>query len=133
LQAYNLLSGIPVRFALLTKGIPAMKILLPMIGLSVLFSSACAHASETGFASIHSWRKEAGKTCMIDHFHYGSGTGASEKAAQASAVASWASFTEFEYGSTWARYANAAGKVMDCKNLGGTWGCNVRARPCKRR
>ncbi|MDX2263501.1 MAG: hypothetical protein NW215_00825 [Hyphomicrobiales bacterium] len=92
---------------------------------------APAAASETGFAAIHDWRREGGRTCMVDHFHYGSGTGSTEKAAKASAIAAWSSFTVFEYGSTWGRYTLAAGKVMECQASGG-WTCSVRARPCKR-
>jgi len=114
-------------------GIILMKIATwTFVGLSAALSINGASAAETGFAGIHEWRKEGGKTCMVDHFHYSSGTGSSRKTAQGSAVASWSSFTGFEYGSSWGRYTLAASKVMDCGQSGGGWSCSIRARPCKR-
>ncbi len=103
-----------------------------VIGFSAALSTTAVNASETGFAGIHDWRKEAGKTCLVDHFHYGSGTGSTKKAALGNAIASWSSFTVLEYGSTWGRYTLAAGKVTNCGQTGGGWTSNIRARACKR-
>jgi hypothetical protein len=98
--------------------------------LTVAFSPA--QADETGLASIHDWRAEGGRTCMSDHFHDGSGNGATRKAAEAAAVSSWVSFTVLEYGSHWGSYALAGSKKMDCSETGASaWSCSVTARPCK--
>jgi hypothetical protein len=93
--------------------------------------SAPAVADDSGFAYMHDLRKEGGRTCFTDHYHYGSGTGANKAAAQKAAIGSWASFTDFEYGSDWARFSRAASKSMKCS--GGTGGvdCQLEARPCK--
>lgn len=109
-----------------------MKIAFLTLTIGATLIATGASASETGFAGIHNWRREAGKTCLVDHFHYGSGTGSSQKAAQASAIAAWSSFTVLEYGSTWGRYTLAAGRVMNCGQSGGSWTCNIRARACKK-
>ena len=93
-----------------------------------------AIADETGFASIHNWRKEGDRICLSNHFHDGTGKGQHRKAAEVNAVASWASFTILEYGTTWGLYALAANKKITCAPNGGTsWFCDVTARPCKRR
>jgi hypothetical protein len=95
-------------------------------------ASVSAHAEDDGLATIHEWRKEGGRICMSDHFHDGSGNGQTRKAAEASAVSSWASFTAFEYSNRWASYALAGSRKMDCSQNGGdSWTCNVTARPCK--
>jgi hypothetical protein len=98
----------------------------------LLMAAPAAEANETGLASIHAWRREAGKTCMIDHFHYGSGSGATKQAAMRQAVVSWTSFTVFEYGTTWGSYNNSAGKIVNCDKSGAGWICAIRSRPCKR-
>jgi hypothetical protein len=94
--------------------------------------SVSAYAEDDGLATMHDWRKEAGRICMSDHFHDGSGSGPTRKAAEAAAISSWASFTGFEYGNHWARYTLAGSRKMDCSQNGGdAWSCNVTARPCK--
>ena len=101
---------------------------------SVLLVAAAiaARADETGLASIHDWRKEGGKICMSDHFHDGAGGGETRKAAEASAVASWSSFTVLEYGTTWGSYALSGSKKMDCSQRGASeWSCAVTSRPCR--
>ena len=94
-------------------------------------TAAPALADDTGFAYTHDLRREGGRTCFTDHYHYGSGSGATKAAAQKAAIGSWASFTDFEYGSDWARFSRAASKGMKCS--GGTSGvdCQLEARPCK--
>lgn len=90
-------------------------------------SSIAVRADDTGFAYSHDLRREKGRVCFSDHWHYGSGTGPNVKAAQADAIKSWASFTALEYGSDWARFGRASGKKMTCS--GGS--CSLEARPCK--
>lgn len=103
---------------------------------AVAFATVCgtlpAVADETGFASAHDWRKERGLTCMVDHWHYGSSTAhATKDKAQRDAISSWQSFTDFEYGSNWARWSKAGSKKMACNNSAGGWTCNAEARPCR--
>jgi hypothetical protein len=90
-----------------------------------------ALADDTGMASIHDLRREGGRLCQVDHFHYGSGTGATKAAAQRDAVASWASFTALEYGSDWARWGRAASKGQSCSRDSSGYSCSISARPCK--
>jgi len=104
-----------------------------LLGAVLLVAAAIsARADETGLAGIHDWRKEAGKTCLSDHFHDGSGTGETKKAAEAQAIASWQSFTILEYGTTWGSYRLAGSKKMGCTQQGAkAWSCAVTARACK--
>ncbi len=95
--------------------------------LMMASGSPVAVADDTGFAYSHDLRRERGRLCMSDHWHYGSGTGPTVKAAQADAIKSWASFTALEYGSDWARFSRAASKKMTCSGDS----CSVEARPCK--
>lgn len=102
-------------------------------GIAVFISGlAGASADDTGLASIHAWRKERGRTCMIDHFHYGSGTGPTKRTAEKAALDSWTSFTVFEYGTDWGSYNRAGSRIMECQQRGSLWLCNVQARPCRR-
>jgi hypothetical protein len=93
---------------------------------------APVQAEETGVAGIHSWVKVGRKTCLVDHFHSGSGSGKTRSLAERQAIQSWADFTAWEYGSTWGRYTLAASKKMTCEQ-GNSWACFVEARPCKSR
>lgn len=90
-----------------------------------------AQADDTGFASMHDLRREGGRMCMSDHYHYGNGNGSTKAAATRDAIGSWAGFTDFEYGSDWARYSRAAGKRVSCSQSGGGWACQIEARPCR--
>jgi hypothetical protein len=90
-----------------------------------------AEANETGVAGIHEWRKVGRKTCMAEHEHTGGGTGANRKAAEAAAIGSWASFTAFEYGSSWGNFRIAEGKRITCDGAGATVSCTVVARACR--
>jgi hypothetical protein len=93
-----------------------------------------AKADDTGFASIHTWRKVGKKTCMLDHYHSGQGSGQTTKAAESAAIANWASFTSLEYGSDWASYKIAEKKTMKCAKEDATsWTCNTDALPCRPR
>jgi hypothetical protein len=88
--------------------------------------------SETGFASMHTQARVKGKLCMTEHYHYGSGSGSTKALAQRDAIGSWQSFTDFEYGSVWARFNNAEAKKVSCSQSGGSFSCQVEARPCRR-
>ena len=91
-----------------------------------------ASADETGLASMHEWRRERGRICMSDHWHYGSsGSQRSRNAAQRAAIRSWVDFTNLEYGTVWARWGRAASKRMTCSPSGTGWNCDAEARPCK--
>lgn len=93
-----------------------------------IFAPALAY--ETGFANMHSQVRVGNKMCMTDHWHYGNGSGPNQKAAQREAISSWQSFTDFEYGSAWARFTNAAGRAVACSKGGANVSCQVEARPC---
>jgi hypothetical protein len=86
---------------------------------------------ETGIAKIHAWVKVGRKTCMLDHFHDGSGKGPARAQAERVAIRSWAEFTAWEYGESWGRYSVAASKKMTCSPMAVGWSCAVEARPCR--
>lgn len=94
-------------------------------------SRRAMEAQETGVAQIHEWVKVGRKTCMLDHFHDGSGTGPTRKDAERSAITAWAEFTAWEYGTPWGRYTIAESKKMDCSRGGRGWTCAVQARACR--
>lgn len=76
--------------------------------------------------------KRRTKYCMAGHYHYGSSSGQrSKKVARREAIASWASFTMFEYGSAWGRFRRAIGRRVSCSRNETGWGCNVEAIPCR--
>jgi len=102
-----------------------------VIGLTG-FEISSASADTTGLASMHALRREGGRLCMADHWHYGSsGQERSRRRAQRGAIQSWQDFTDLEYGSNWARYSRAHSRRMSCSRSGGGWSCNVEARPCR--
>lgn len=91
-----------------------------------------AGAAVTGLAAMHDMRREGGRLCFSDHFHYGSSNGErSAKAAQAAAIASWSDFVIFEYDPSWASFSKSASKEVKCSQSGGGWGCDVSSRPCR--
>ena len=110
------------------------KLLLAVMPIALCAAVPAARADETGLAAIHEMRYEHGhKICMSDHFHDGSGNGQTRKQAESAAIGSWASFTSFEYGSSWGSYALAADRKMDCHENGAkAWACLTTARPCMR-
>lgn len=107
-------------------------VVLAFVALGAAAPAAMA-ASETGLAtSLHEVRREGGRLCMTDHWHYGSSNGERSKAAaQKAAIRSWQDFTDLEYGSAWARFSRAASRKMGCSASGSGWGCDIEARPCK--
>jgi hypothetical protein len=104
--------------------------LLALVGACSLVSKA-ALADDTGLAYSHTLRKEGGRTCMADHFHSGSGEGRSKESARAAAVRSWIDFTNFEYGTAWARFGIAASPSTHYTKAEKGWTADVEARPCK--
>jgi hypothetical protein len=55
-----------------------------------------AHAQETGLAGMHEWVRIGGRTCLLDHYHDGSGSGPTRAAAMRAAIGAWSDFTAFE-------------------------------------
>lgn len=89
-------------------------------------------AAETGLAAMHALRREGGRLCMSDHWHYGSsGAQSTKAAAQRAAIRSWQDFTDLEYGSSWARFSRAASRRMGCSRSAAGWTCDAEGRPCR--
>lgn len=101
----------------------------------VIIFAAPVLADSTGLAGIlHALRKERGKICMADHFHFGQSVSFKKKSkAQADAVLRWRQFVTLEYGSDWGSFRRAASKSLNCGRAGGSWTCKVAARPCRKR
>jgi hypothetical protein len=109
-----------------------IRLLLAAFSVALCATTWPAMADDTGLAILHDLRREGGRNCFLDHYHYGNSSGAlSRKAAEVEAVSSWSTFVDFEYGSDWARFSRAASKAVKCEQAGGGWGCAVEARPCK--
>jgi hypothetical protein len=100
------------------------------LALGVALAPAGAQAQD-GLAGIHDWVRVGGKTCMVDHFHDGAGTGATRGQAIASAIRAWQDFTAWEYSNRWGRYSNAISKSQSCSGGPGNFSCSVQARPCR--
>jgi hypothetical protein len=98
---------------------------------ATLGQSQPVQASETGVAGIHTWQRSGGRTCLVDHFHDGSGSGRTKAAAQAAAIRAWVDFTAWEYGSSWGRWGLAASKSVNCSGGPGNYSCSVSARACR--
>lgn len=107
--------------------------LLTAAGMAALLFPVAASAQDTGLSGLHDKVRVGGKVCFSDHYHSGASSGErSRKAAEMAAIRSWQDFTAWEYGSAWGSFANAASKSMKCGQTGGSWSCNVDARPCRR-
>jgi hypothetical protein len=88
-------------------------------------------ANDTGLSVLHALRREGGRTCFFDHYHYGDSSGKkTERAAKAGAVESWAGFVALEYGSDWANFSRAHSKSTKCEHSPAGWECLIEARPC---
>lgn len=91
-----------------------------------------AYADDNGVAgALHSFRRVGSKVCLDGHFHDGSGTGSSQRAAMADAVKGWQEFTAFEYGTDWGAYGNAVSKSASCDRASSSFNCQVSAIPCR--
>lgn len=99
--------------------------------LSVFGLPLPVQAQETGLAAMHAWVPVGRKTCMATHFHDGSGTGKSKKDAEREAIKVWESFTIWEYGKPWGRYAFSESKKSTCsRDTQSVFTCQVTSRPC---
>jgi hypothetical protein len=111
------------------------KVVLGSVAAATVAMSIWASATwadDTGVASIHALRREGGRICMVDHWHFGSsGAQRSQGVAQRTAIRAWQEFTDFEYGSDWARFSRAAAKRVRCSRRSAGWYCDVEARPCR--
>ena len=105
-------------------------LILALAGACSLAATAWL-ADDTGLAYSHTLRKEGGRTCMADHFHSGSGDGRTKEAAHSAAVRSWIDFTNFEYGTVWARFGIAASPSTHYTKAEKASTATVEARPCK--
>lgn len=100
------------------------------VSVSTLISFSAA-ADESGMATMHDWRRESGRTCMVGHYHYGSGAGVTKQKAIAAAAASWQDFTAFEYGGNWASFKRSASKQITTNQTSTGWTADVSSRPCR--
>jgi hypothetical protein len=108
---------------------------------SLLIAAALMAAGATSAAAqgldlsgIHDQVRVGGKICMKDHFHNGSSSSMpSKKAAEMEAIRVWQDFTAWEYGRRWGNFRMAESKGVKCDGAGNSWGCQVAARPCRRR
>ncbi len=100
--------------------------------VAIVVTACPAAASDTGLSVLHELRRERGRVCFLDHYHYGSSAGMrSQRAAKVSAMRSWQDFVDLEYGSDWARFSRAHSKSVKCERSNSGWSCQVEARPCK--
>lgn len=97
-------------------------------GLALMSGGAQA---QDGLAGMHTWVRVGGKTCMLDHFHDGSGSGRTRAAAERAAIQSWSDFTAWEYSPRWGRFSAAVSKSVNCSRSSSGFTCNVSARPCR--
>jgi hypothetical protein len=97
----------------------------------VLAPGGAAFAQDTGLAGMHTWVRVGGRTCLLDHFHDGSGSGPTRAAAQHAAMRAWSDFTAFEYGPRWASYGASISKRMSCTGGGRSYSCDTSSRPCR--
>ena len=101
------------------------------VSLLAALGGGTAWSQGTGMADIHTWVKVGRKTCMLDHYHDGSGNGPARTQAERAAIRAWAEFTAWEYGNSWGNFGNAASKSVNCTRGAGGWSCAVQARPCR--
>jgi hypothetical protein len=100
------------------------------LSISIIGLSA-SMAQDSGLSSMHDVRREGGRVCMSDHFHYGSGSGTTKQKAIAAAAASWSDFTAFEYGGGWASFKRSASKQVNVSQGASGWTADVSSRPCR--
>jgi hypothetical protein len=102
------------------------------LAFAAALSAEPVTAQETGLAGMHTWVRVGGRTCMLDHFHDGTGSGPTRAAAQRAAIGAWIDFTAWEYGSRWGSYGASVSKRMSCSGGAGSYTCTVSSRPCRR-
>lgn len=76
---------------------------------------------------------QARKSCWVDHYHYGSGSGKTKRSAKKAAIASWQSFTAWEYGAKWGKFRLAKDKRVSCSGSRGSYSCQASGIPCYRK
>jgi hypothetical protein len=91
-----------------------------------------AVAQDTGLAGMHTWVRVGGRTCLLDHFHDGSGSGPTRAGAQRAAMRAWSDFTAWEYGNRWGSYSASISKRISCTGGPGNYSCETSSRPCRR-
>lgn len=107
------------------------KIMLVMSVLALAETTA-VFANDTGFAqSTHTTRREGGNLCIVGHTHGGEGTGGTKSVALNAAINAFVVTTVDEYGSDWAKWAKAAGKIVKYEKTADGWMAHAEARPCK--
>ena len=106
---------------------------LLFVAISSFLIAPMAVADDTGMASIHSWRAERGKVCLIDHYHAGNGEGRTKKLARRAAIKDWQGFTAWEYGTDWAYFKRAASRAIEYSRTESGWQARLEARPCRKR
>src|SRR5262245_4450859 len=98
--------------------------MVAIAGTTALLSAGSAAAQGLDF--LHEQRAEGGRWCMIDHVHQGTSNGQSSRAAaERAAIASYTSFTAWEYGNNWGSWRIAASRKVSCSQSGGGWGCSI--------
>ncbi len=97
----------------------------------VTLAPVAATAQDEGMSSMHEQRREGGRVCMSDHFHYGNGAGGTKPKALAEAISSWQSFTDFEYGRAWASWKRSASKQISYGSSPSGFTADVSSRPCR--
>jgi hypothetical protein len=97
----------------------------------MLVPGGAAVAQDTGLAGMHTWVRVGGRTCLLDHFHDGSGAGSTRAAAQRAAMRAWSDFTAWEYGNRWGSYGASISKRMSCSGGPGNYSCDTSSRPCR--
>ncbi len=87
----------------------------------------------SGVATLGTDQAQAArKSCWVDHYHSGGGSGTTRRRAKQAAVRSWESFTAMEYGAQWGHYKLAKDRRLSCSGVRGDYECNVSAIPCHR-
>ena len=56
---------------------------------------------------------------------------ARRKLAEVAAINSWASFTAFEYGTSWSSFGLSIAKTIRCEPTGSGWNCSLSSVPCR--
>jgi hypothetical protein len=64
--------------------------------VALVATAVPAHTQETGLAGMHEWVRIGGRTCLLDYYPDGSGSGPTRATAMRAAIAAWSNFTVFE-------------------------------------
>lgn len=114
------------------RSLPRRNASLLFLALSSFLIVPVATADDTGMASIHAWRAERGKVCLVDHFHAGIGKGRTKKLARRAAISDWQGFTAWEYGTDWAYFKRAGSRSIEYSRIDSGWEARVEARACRK-